>query len=85
MEFATAAEYAAWEQAEKRFMDLVRFGVDDRTPEHERRNACSAACRMVLDGDIDPWAISRARMVKKAFEMIQSKADELQRQMRGIR
>jgi len=41
-----------WEKTEERFANLVRLGGDERTPEHERNNACRLAIAMFTKGDM---------------------------------
>jgi hypothetical protein len=48
----SAAKSADWEKTEERFASLVRLGGDERTPDHERSNACKAAVSMFTRGDM---------------------------------
>ena len=69
---ATTEEIEEGENREKKFSDLVRLGTDDRTPSHERDNACRAACQMIADKTIDGWHMDRGKKLKDAVAVVKS-------------
>ncbi len=75
------AETTAWTEVENTFEKLVRLGTDERTPEHERNNACRAACKMIADRTITGWHVERSNRLKAILDEVNRQMDRLRRRL----
>lgn len=74
-------ETAAWTEVEDKFEKLVRLGTDERTPSHERDNACRAACNMIANDTIVGWHVERSSRLKSILDEVNRQMDRLRRRL----